>query len=87
MLVVVVSFVVVVVLLVAELCVDVFVAAVEFVSMEMLASIIVELLSSAPNVKREAAKKKIKQLLRFDTVPMKEKNRNNIKSLHEYNIR
>ena len=44
---------------VAELLVEVFRAAVEFVSIEMLASIIVELLGPAPNVKKEPAERKI----------------------------
>lgn len=50
--------VVVIVLLlldVAELLVEAFRVAVEFVLMEMLASMIVELLGPAPNVKREPA--------------------------------
>lgn len=59
MIVVVVAVVVVVVPLVAERLVEEFGAAVEFVLMEMLSSVIVELLSSAPNVKREAIKMKI----------------------------
>lgn len=40
---------------VAELLLDAFRVALEFVSMEMLASMIVELLGPAPNVKREPA--------------------------------
>lgn len=62
MLVAVGATVVVVVLLlrvVAELLVEAFGAAAEFVSMEILASIIVELLGPAPNVKREPAGRKI----------------------------
>ena len=58
MLVVVVAMAVVVVLVllvVVELLVEVFGAEVEFVSMEMLASMIVELLGPAPIVKREPA--------------------------------
>lgn len=45
--------------LAAELLLEVFGAAVEFVSMEMLASIIAEWLCPAPNVKREPAERKI----------------------------
>ena len=45
-------------LVVPELLLDVFGAAMEFVSIEMLASIIAELLGPAPNVKREPAKVK-----------------------------
>lgn len=44
----------------AELLVEEFGAAVEFVSMEMLASIIVEWLCPAPKVKREPTKRKNK---------------------------
>lgn len=44
---------------VAELLVEVLGAAVEFVSIEILASIIVELLGPAPNVKKEPAERKI----------------------------
>lgn len=46
-------------LVVTEPLVEMFEMAVEFVSMEMLASIIVELLGPAPNVKREPAESKI----------------------------
>lgn len=56
MLVVVVAIVVVVA---AELLVEVFGAAVEVVWMGMLASVAAELLSPAPNVKREPAEGKI----------------------------
>lgn len=45
-------------LVVAELVVDVFGAAEEFVSMEMTASIICESVCPAPNVKRESAERK-----------------------------
>lgn len=50
--------VVVLLLLLAELLVKVFGAEEELVSMEMLASIIVELLGPAPNVKREPVERK-----------------------------
>ncbi len=49
----------IVVLPVAEPLVEVFGAAVELASMEMPASVIVELLGPAPNVKREPAERKI----------------------------
>lgn len=45
-------------LVAAELLVEVLGAAVAFVSMEMLASMIVELLCPSPNEKRESADKK-----------------------------
>lgn len=48
-----------VVTVVAELLVEVFRAAEEFASMEMPASMIVELLGPAPNVKRDPAERKI----------------------------
>ncbi len=59
--VVVVKVVVAVLLLpvVAELLVEVFGAGVELASMEMLTSMIVELLGPAPNVKREPAERKM----------------------------
>lgn len=51
--------VVLLLLVAAELLVEVLEAAVELVSIEMLASIIVELLGPAPNVKREPLMRKI----------------------------
>ncbi len=51
--------VVLLLLVVAELLVGVFAATVEFVSIEILASMIVELLGPAPNVNREPAEMKI----------------------------
>lgn len=48
-----------VVVVAAELLVEVFGTAVEFVGMEMLASATVELLSPAPNVKRKPTERKI----------------------------
>lgn len=51
--------VVLLLLVVAELLAEVFRAAVEFVSREMLASIIAELLGPAPNVKSEPVENKI----------------------------
>lgn len=51
--------VVAVVVVAAELLVEVFGTAVEFVGMEMLASATVELLSPAPNVKRKPTERKI----------------------------
>lgn len=53
-----VAAVVLLLLFAAEVVVEVFGAAVEFELMEMLASIIVELLGPAPNVKREPAERK-----------------------------
>lgn len=49
----VVAVVVLTLLVVAELLVEVLGPSVEFASMEMWASVIVELLGPAPNVKRE----------------------------------
>ena len=62
MLVVVAIVVVLVLLFVVELLVEVFGAVVEFISIEMRASIIVELLGPAPNVKREPAGRECEKL-------------------------